>query len=146
MSARPRNRNQIPLGLALLSMVVLLSVIALWAGGTTGNFFWNGLGANGDWLYLMVHGPATGTPWTGGGGVLDVIGIKHDMNNYIMGGKAWFLSLLFSVLPVLWLNQYRKRRKLGPNACPACGYELTGNESGKCPKCSAVTEKPAESS
>jgi len=141
-----RNRKHISAWLALLSLFLLLAVIALGAASSSQNIFWNGFGANNTWLYLMIYGPGTGTQWTGGGGFWDVVGIKSDQSNFILGGKAWFLSLLFSVLPVLWLNQYRKRRKLGPNACPSCGYDLAGNESGKCPKCGAVTEKPAESS
>ncbi|MEM9108667.1 MAG: carbon starvation CstA family protein, partial [Planctomycetota bacterium] len=28
--------------------------------------------------------------------------------------------------------------KLGPNDCPACGYDLTGNTSGACPECGVV--------
>ena len=47
----------------------------------------------------------------------------------------WFLTLTFAVLPAIWLFKWNRRRKLGPNACPACGYDLTGNESGVCPEC-----------
>jgi len=47
----------------------------------------------------------------------------------------WFLALIFAILPAIWLFKWNKRRKLGPNACPSCGYDLTGNESGKCPEC-----------
>ena len=49
----------------------------------------------------------------------------------------WLLSLVLAILPTIGLIKYRNRRKLGPNACPACGYDLTGNESGVCPECGA---------
>jgi len=49
----------------------------------------------------------------------------------------WFLALIFAILPALWLYKWNKRRKLGPGACAACGYDLTGNESGVCPECGA---------
>jgi hypothetical protein len=51
----------------------------------------------------------------------------------------WFLTLIFAIGPAIWLFKWNKRRKLGPNACPGCGYDLTGNESGECPECGAVT-------
>ena len=47
----------------------------------------------------------------------------------------WFLTLIFATFPAIWLFKWNKRRKLGPNACRACGYDLTGNESGKCSEC-----------
>ena len=52
----------------------------------------------------------------------------------------WFLTLTFAVLPAIWLYKWNKRRKLGPNACPSCGYDLTGNETGVCPECGADLE------
>ena len=47
----------------------------------------------------------------------------------------WFLTLLLAILPAVWLIKWRKRRKLGPNACSSCGYDLTGNETRQCPEC-----------
>jgi len=35
---------------------------------------------------------------------------------------------------------YRDRRRIPPGHCQKCGYNLTGNESGKCPECG----KPCE--
>jgi len=55
----------------------------------------------------------------------------------------WFLTLIFAVLPAIWLFKWNKRRKLGPNACPSCGYDLTGNESGECPECGETTKAEA---
>jgi hypothetical protein len=46
-----------------------------------------------------------------------------------------FLALIFTIFPAIWLFKWNKRRKLGPNACPDCGYDLRGNESGVCPEC-----------
>ncbi len=37
-------------------------------------------------------------------------------------------------------NKRRKRRIDG--LCENCGYDLTGNESGKCPECGTAIEKP----
>jgi hypothetical protein len=43
--------------------------------------------------------------------------------------------LIFAILPAIWLFKWNQRRKLSPNACLGCGYDLTGNESGVCPEC-----------
>ena len=51
----------------------------------------------------------------------------------------WFLVLVFAIVPAIWLFKRNKRRKLGPNTCPSCGYDLTGNETGECPECGACT-------
>ena len=48
---------------------------------------------------------------------------------------SWFLMLIFATAPAVWLYKWRKRCKLGPNACSGCGYDLTGNETGECPEC-----------
>ena len=50
----------------------------------------------------------------------------------------WLPSVVFTILPVIWLFVWRKRSKLGPNACNNCGYDLTGNETGECPECGVV--------
>ena len=60
-------------------------------------------------------------------------------NQYILVVPHWFLTLIFAIGPAVWLFKWNKRRKLRSNACPACGYDLTGNESGVCPECGAST-------
>ena len=47
----------------------------------------------------------------------------------------YLFILLAAISPTVWLFKWNKRRKLGPNACPSCGYDLTGNVSGVCPEC-----------
>jgi len=47
----------------------------------------------------------------------------------------WFVTVIFTILPAIWLYKRNKRRKLGPTACQGCGYDLSGNESGSCPEC-----------
>jgi hypothetical protein len=36
---------------------------------------------------------------------------------------------------VLWLRSYSQKRSAGARACRECGYDLTGNVSGRCPEC-----------
>jgi hypothetical protein len=48
----------------------------------------------------------------------------------------WSISLMFAVLPAVWLLLWVKARRL-PKAgqCRTCRYDLTGNSSGVCPEC-----------
>ena len=57
----------------------------------------------------------------------------------------WFLALIFAILPTVWLIKWRKRRALGDNVCVNCGYDLTGNTTGKCSECgeALANESPA---
>jgi hypothetical protein len=44
-----------------------------------------------------------------------------------------WLPLVIIAIPtaILW---HRDRRRYPPGHCRQCGYNLTGNESGKCPE------------
>ncbi len=66
----------------------------------------------------------------------------------LRNGSVWFphwaLALALGVLPVWWaqsrlLCRYYRRR-LG--LCVMCGYDLTGNESGRCPECGEAVSDP----
>ena len=61
--------------------------------------------------------------------------------NYGVAIPISFAILCFGVLPAIWLFKWNKRRKVGPNACSGCGYDLTGNESGVCPECGHASER-----
>ncbi len=47
------------------------------------------------------------------------------------------LWLPFAVvaLPTAWLWWLDRRRRIPPGHCQKCGYDLTGNVSGRCPEC-----------
>ena len=57
-----------------------------------------------------------------------------------LSAPHWFITLILAILPAIWLFKWNKRRKLGPNACPGCGYDLRGNETGVCPECGVGLE------
>ena len=50
-----------------------------------------------------------------------------------------WLPLVIVAIPttILWRRDRRPRK----GHCPDCGYNLTGNESGKCPECSTPVPK-----
>jgi len=43
----------------------------------------------------------------------------------------------------LWRAERRDRRRAAAGACSACGYDLTGNVTGRCPECGAAAEAAA---
>jgi hypothetical protein len=49
----------------------------------------------------------------------------------------WFPCVLFSIYPALAsiAGLLRCRRRRRRNLCTGCGYNLTGNVSGRCPEC-----------
>jgi hypothetical protein len=44
----------------------------------------------------------------------------------------WIPTVLFAALAA-W--HWRRTRPVPPGHCPRCGYDLTGNVSGRCPEC-----------
>ena len=64
-----------------------------------------------------------------------LLGFGFDLTDWSVVVPHWFLALIFAVLPAVWFMKWRKRRKLGPNSCGSCGYDLTANETGECPEC-----------
>jgi hypothetical protein len=51
----------------------------------------------------------------------------------------WLIALLTAVVPALWLRiayqRARVRQQMRHGHCLTCGYDLTGNVSGRCPEC-----------
>jgi len=58
------------------------------------------------------------------------------------------VHVLYSIfLSVIVMGAYRYFRPLppsNPNACLACHYDLTGNESGTCPECGTAIAPPSK--
>ncbi len=48
------------------------------------------------------------------------------------------LPLVVAAIPTAILF-YRDRRRIPPGHCRKCGYNLTGNVSGRCPECGTAT-------
>jgi hypothetical protein len=52
----------------------------------------------------------------------------------------WCFAAALIVVPMLDLLRYRWRRGRGIGGCERCGYDLTGNVSGRCPECGCATK------
>jgi len=55
----------------------------------------------------------------------------------------WLVSMLSAAYPVVALirGPLRTYGRRARGACLACGYDLTGNVSGRCPECGRVTDR-----
>lgn len=65
----------------------------------------------------------------------------------ILAGRLWLAALAALYIPYVVVdylyNEDRRRRVLGVERgrfiCMRCNYDLTGNESGRCPECGLLT-------
>ncbi len=53
----------------------------------------------------------------------------------------WFVAAVCLVYPTLRFNS--ARRRIPSDRCQKCGYDLTGNVSGRCPECGQDIAAPA---
>jgi membrane protein implicated in regulation of membrane protease activity len=50
---------------------------------------------------------------------------------YLIAAAAPFFAIILLILMILW----RRMKPRPPGHCQNCGYDLTGNVSGRCPEC-----------
>ena len=139
MSRTPGMRRYIFNITAALSLLLMLETVGMWVHHSTVG---EGLEST-----LWDTNPYSSTPAEG-------LYVSFIFNKYLYiqyttldpNGVAtqtdgsiplWLVVTITLVLPAIWLIAlvWRKRRALSPNACPGCGYDLTGNVSGVCPEC-----------
>lgn len=84
------------------------------------------------------------------GGPLDVSGELRELDGDVLietyaQSYRWLTFPLWAIVGLLALcpafvvirGWTRRRRRRISGQCPACGYDLTGNQSGTCPECGA---------
>ena len=138
----PRTRRYIFNTLAVVSLLLLLATVGLCVENYS------------SWETQLWHsGPTATSPGITVNVFFGYLTVEHGVANpngtmtwtTYLRVPLWMVVLLTSVLPAIWLaaGVWNKRRKLGPNTCPDCGYDLTGNESGECPECGDASEPEA---
>ena len=81
--------------------------------------------------------------------IFDMCGFAPGLSHFF-GGETWSspdelgcdayfpiatLWLVSGALLIVSLIRHRRRWRSGPPSCLRCGYNLTGNTSGRCPEC-----------
>jgi hypothetical protein len=65
--------------------------------------------------------------------------VGHGASGIIACFPLWLPLAVFGVpTAVLWWHAWREHRRIPPAHCQHCGYDLTGNVSGRCPECGTV--------
>jgi len=139
---------------------------AAWPGGADFGFgeIWSGTlqpSNNPPVAWTGCAGFGLGEIWFGiwDGGFLGPVAPSIQQRSEFELGLEWprrdviIYSRMFRIIIPLWipflmctaptaLLFYRDRRRIPPGHCPTCGYNLTGNTSGKCPECGERPPKP----
>jgi len=75
-------------------------------------------------------------------GLYLISGFPNNLPWAVLVNTVYYVLICF----FCW-NLYRRYRPLppeNPNACLACEYDLTGNESGTCPECGTANAPPSK--
>lgn len=65
-------------------------------------------------------------------GVLAGVVYREELSNQTWGILVSAV-LPCILIPIAW--RHVRRFRVGKHRCPRCGYDLTGNVSGRCPEC-----------
>ncbi len=71
-------------------------------------------------------------------------GWLHRRDRYVFV-PYWIPFALFAI-PTAWLWWRDRHRRIPPGHCQKCGYNLTGNVSGRCPECGSLLQANARQS
>ena len=145
----PRTRRYIFNTITAVSLLLMLMIVAYWIGSSklpaigvspTEKLYLEVYknGVHGGWIEQWAYGWSRkefNPKYSALGFEYETANVNTALVEVRISISHWFLTLIFTILPAIGLYKWNKRRKLGPNACPSCGYDLTGNESGECPEC-----------
>lgn len=125
-----------PTHIGALGICATRGYVLLWTGWSPGYWEWSrasacdvvprGLGLG----WVLRDGTRETGMWIAGGGD---IRITHW--TALRGVPLWLPFVAASVAGLLLVGVQRKHK---PGRCSSCGYNLTGNVSGRCPECGAV--------
>jgi hypothetical protein len=59
-------------------------------------------------------------------------------SDHSIKAQPWFVLLVLALIPACVMILILRRRQRPPGACLTCGYDLTGNVTGRCPECGSV--------
>jgi hypothetical protein len=104
-------------------MPALVFSVAGWVAGR----LWRTQGGTATWLECALATPST---WAAPVLCLVFLSLQEELDFWLPGWLLWFIP----AYPLTYLG-LRSKPKPAPRHCVQCGYDLTGNVSGRCPEC-----------
>ena len=131
-----------------------LAMLMIWiaaAFGIRSHYFTNsiGMGMNRKWMFVAIAPNGSGgVPKTGYQDEEPTVSILWndqpwwiadlEIGNWrMLPIPYWLANLVLWSLFLVPIIPFRKLRRIPAGHCQSCGYNLTGNQSGKCPECNA---------
>ena len=164
MPRTPGIRRTISNTLTVVSLLLMLATVVLWVRsysfgprtffeGTASDFDWVVHSGNGAVTYRRDIGKVTYRRYNDELSFLGFAWERKTSNpwgfywvrrwHWSISVPYWFFTFIFAFVPIIWFIGWLKCRRLAMvRKCPACGYDLTGNESGVCPECGVGAERP----
>ncbi len=145
MTRRPSRARRIAKwgGLVVCALVAVAWMISLRpAGGLSGYGWPNLMVAASHGEIILVRGLPLRGPLHSDKNQTGVEWLPHwrfDMNarTQFITLPFWLLFLLATIPTVILF----RRDRIPPGHCQRCGYNLTGNVSGRCPECGCTTNR-----
>ena len=123
------------IGVAVCMLIVVVSALSSWRSFNASGAGWD-VRVNYGSVYVLPDSIARRDAWSIGPASQDfhLWMVKWQIFGVTVRSFPTWMFLIAGLLPT-YLAWRRLHRKYPPGRCQCCGYDLTGNVTGKCSEC-----------